>query len=95
MKILEIQPLENGTHNNRTTTLSFCPIGWAVIPEDLETPNFPFGKIEVEEIDSVMTVTKWIAGEIPQEEKKEIPVTKMEQLRADIDFLSAIMGVEL
>lgn len=41
------------------------PEGWAVIPESMDTPNFPFGDIEVEEIDGVMTVTKWIPGELP------------------------------
>lgn len=93
MRIIEIQVLLNGGHRNQTGNFKTIPNGWAVIPEDMETPNFPFGEIEVEEIDGVMTVTKWVAGEIPATPPK--PVTEMEQQRADIDYLAVMTGVEL
>lgn len=45
-----------------------CPDGWAVIPASMDTPNFPFGEVEVEEVNGVMTVTKWTPGEMPEPE---------------------------
>ena len=69
MTIVEIKERSNGSHRNETIlfgTLSSIPDGWAVIPENVETPNFPFGEVTVEEIDGVMTVTKWIAGREPK-----------------------------
>lgn len=73
MTIVEIKEQSNGSHRNELIlhgTLSSVPDGWAVIPETVGNPdnleNFPFGTIEVEEIDRVMTVTKWIAGREPK-----------------------------
>ena len=65
MQIIEIVTLENGAHNNQTYH-GVIPEGWAIIPDELETPNFPFGEAEAEEIDGVMTVTKWVAGVMPE-----------------------------
>ena len=65
MRIIEIKAQENGSHRNQTGTFSIIPKGFAVIPDDMEIPNFPFGEVEVEEINGVMTVTKWIKGEFP------------------------------
>ena len=65
MRIVEIVAQENGAHRNQNGGLTFVPFGWAKIPEDMETPNFPFGEVEVEEINGVMTVTKWTAGVVP------------------------------
>jgi hypothetical protein len=79
IRIIEIQALENGSHRNQTGELLAIPEGWAVIPDDMETPNFPFGEIEVEEIDGVMTVVKWVAGTLPEVEEPE-PLSKVEQL---------------
>ena len=66
-RIVEIAPLSNGAHRNQTYP-GFVPEGWAVIPEDMETENFPFGEVEVKEIDGVMTVTNWTPGEVPAPE---------------------------
>lgn len=66
MRIIEIQPLPNGAHRNQGGDNLFIPDGFAVIPDGIETPNFPFGEIEVEETDGVMTVTKWVAGMMPE-----------------------------
>lgn len=79
MKIVEIKSLENGGHRNQMGNIT-VPEGWAAIPDDMETPNFPFGNVEAEEIDGVMTVTKWVAREIPDTPETESPVSKTERL---------------
>ena len=73
MRIIEIVSQENGAHRNQSGGLSVVPAGWAVIPADMETPNFPFGEIKVEEINGVMTVTKWTAGTMPEPEPEQEP----------------------
>lgn len=93
MKIIEIITQENGSHRNQTGEFLTIPEGWAVVPDDLVIENFPFGEVEVEEIDEVMTVTSWTPGTIPEPEPE--PISEMERLRADIDFLSAMTGVDL
>ena len=80
MRKIEIKPLDNGAHRNQTGTFSVLPEGWAVIPDDMETPNLPFGEIEIEEIDGVMTVTKWTAGVMPETEEPENDMSKVDQL---------------
>lgn len=84
MRIVQIEKLENGAHCNQTIdTLSIVPKGWALIPEDMITENFPFGDITVEEIDGVPTVTSWVPGEIP-----EIPNPEKEPtVQDDIDTM--------
>ena len=49
MKIVEINALSNGAHRNQNGFTGSVPEGWAVIPDELETSNFPFGKIEIDE----------------------------------------------
>ena len=66
MRIIEIAPLDNGAHRNQNGGLSVVPEGWAVVPSDMECENFPFGDVEVSEINGVMTVTKWTPGVIPE-----------------------------
>ena len=124
MRIIEIKSLENGGHRNQTGHFKTVPEGWAVIPDDMETPNFPFGEVETkdediikvetitktetvdgkevkkrEEIEKVVgtrkVVTKWTAGVIPEAEEEETPVSAEEQLRADIDYIAIMTGVEL
>lgn len=100
MRIIQIKSLENGSHLNQEQegTFASIPEGFAVVPEDMDTPNYPFGEIEVEEINGIMTVTKWTAGAIPDVEetaKTEVPITAMEQLRADVDYIAVMTGVEL
>ena len=96
MRIIKIEPYENGAHdNNSSEHIKVVPEGWAKIPDDMETPNFPFGDIKVKKINGVMTVTEWIPRDIPEPEETEQPPTEMERLRADIDFIAAMTGVEL
>ena len=123
MRIIEIKALENGAHRNQTGNFLYYPEGWAAIPDDMETPNFPFGEIEttdedikvtetviktetvdgkevetIEKVEKVIgtrkVVTKWTAGTIPDAEE-ETPVSTEEQLRADIDYIAIMTGVEL
>ena len=68
MRIIEIAPLDNGAHRNQNGGMSVVPEGWAVIPENMECENFPFGEVEVAEVNGVMTVTKWTPGVMPEPE---------------------------
>ena len=96
MTIIEIIALSNGAHRNQAGTFSAIPDGWASIPDGMETPNFPFGEVEVAEINGVMTVTKWTPGEIPEPEPEPEPEpAELEQLRADVDYIAMETGVEL
>ena len=88
MKIIEINTLENGSHRNQTGNFTIIPEGWAVIPEEMELGNFPFGEIVVEEIEGTMTVTKWTPGIIPE------PVPEPEPEPTTEELLNIILGVE-
>nr|DAM99675.1 MAG TPA: hypothetical protein [Caudoviricetes sp.] len=72
MQILEIKKRPNGSHLNQTCHGELFE-GWALIPDDMELPNFPFGEVIAEEDKEtgMMTVTEWIPGELP--ETPEIP----------------------
>lgn len=58
-KIVEIQALNNGSHRNQIYHGNL-PEGWAIIPENLDCKNFPFGKIETKKINNLETVINWI-----------------------------------
>lgn len=69
MRIIEIAALSNGAHRNQTpNSLITVPDGWAVVPDHMNTPNFPFGDVVVEEVKGVMTVVEWIPGVMPEQE---------------------------
>ena len=89
MKIIEISAQENGAHRNQTGTFEPIPTGWAVIPEGMETENFPFGDVIAEEIDGVMTVTGWTPGTIPEVE----PMPEPEPEPTADDILNTLLGV--
>lgn len=83
MTIIEIAALSNGAHRNQTGNFSVIPDGWAVIHDGMETPNFPFGEVEVAKINGVMTVNKWTAGTIPEPEPEpELEPTTEERVAA-------------
>jgi hypothetical protein len=71
MRIIEIEKLDNGAHRNQSGCFKTIPEGWAVVPDGLETTNFPFGEIEIEETNGVMTVTKWTPTDVPEVEEIE------------------------
>ena len=95
MRIIEIAALENGAHRNQTGSFSVIPDGWAVIPGDLATENFPFGDVKATKVDGVMTVTKWTPGVVPEVAESPTLPTELEQLRADVDYIAMETGVEL
>ena len=73
MKIIEIECMNNGAHRNQTSNAVIpVPSGWAIFPDDMETPNFPFGEVVTEEINGVETVTSWTPGIIPGQTSAEI-----------------------
>lgn len=84
MRIIEIAPLDNGAHRNQSFN-GVLPDGWAVIPADMETENFPFGEVEVAEVNGVMTVTKWTPGVMPEPE----PIPEPEEEASVWDELDA------
>lgn len=86
MRIIEITALSNGAHRNQTSH-GVLPDGWAIVPDTLETANFPFGEIEVAEVNGVMTVTKWTPGVMPEPEPDPEPEPTTE------DILNAMLGV--
>ena len=88
MNMLEIKALDNGAHNNQTYH-GVLPDGWAVIPNGMTLENFPFGEVEAEEVNGVMTVTKWTAGVMP--EVPEVEETETEPTTEEI--LNAMLGV--
>jgi hypothetical protein len=84
MRIIEIDALPNGAHNNQYSfTAVEVPAGWAIIPDDMELPEtFPFVNVTA----SQGVVTKLTPGVVPPPE----PVTP--QPTAD-DILNALLGV--
>ena len=86
LRIVEIKALPNGAHRNQSHP-GFVPDGWAVVPADMETPNFPFGEVEIAEVDGVVTVTKWTAGVMPD----PAPVPEAEPTTAEL--LDTLLGV--
>lgn len=91
MRLIKIKASKSGGHFAYTIDhISKIPEGWAVIPDDMETPNFPYGEITVEEVDGVMVVTKWVATDKPvaEETPKEPSATEI------IDTLLGVTGNE-
>lgn len=91
MRIIEITALDNGAHRNQSGTFGTVPTGWAVIPDNMECENFPFGTVTVEVIDDVPTVITWVPGEIPEPE----PEPEVEKEPSANDVLNALLGVNV
>ena len=74
MKIIKIEVGPSGGHENQASNVwVVIPDELALVPDDMETENFPYGDIEVENIDGVLTVTRWTPGSLPEpEEDKQI-----------------------
>ena len=78
MKMIEITALDNGAHNNQTINVADpvqfpVPNGWAILPDSMETPNFPFGDITVDETQTPPVVTGWTPLPIPEPEPEPEP----------------------
>lgn len=80
MTIVKILKREDGGHSNQTMysmTPAIFPVpdGYCLVPDTmLPLENFPYGDLEAEEIDGVMTLTKWTAEELPPEPEPQPPV---------------------
>lgn len=99
MKMLKIAALPNGAHINQDYH-GKLPEGWAVVPADIEMlENFPFGEVEVEEIDGVPTVVKWTPGTLPEPdqgtEQTAEPAPTLDDRVATLETNSAEMAEAL
>lgn len=93
MTIIKIAPNENGGHDNQTTSARIpVPEGYALIPEEVGTPetleNYPFGKVTVEEIDGVPTVTSWTPLPVPEPD----PGPELETGYSAEEMIRALVG---
>ena len=97
MTMIEIAPLDNGAHRNQTGTFSTIPDGWAIIPDGMETPNFPFGEVTVDETKTTPVVTGWTAGTIPEPEPEPEPEPTTEEILLELaaDHEARICMMEL
>ena len=87
MKIIEVAALSNGAHRNQTIDAAIdIPEGWAVIPDDMETENFPFGEVVAENVDGVMSVAKWIPGEMPEPIPVEVKLSQLDIIEAQVTY---------
>ena len=92
MRIIKVESLPNGSHVNQTFNGSSVPNGYAIIPKEIDTPNFPFGDIEV--TDGI--VTKWTPLPIPEPEPiPPTPLTQEEKNTANIDYIAMMSGIDL
>ena len=89
MTIIEIATQSNGAHRNQTGSFASVPEGWAVIPDDMETHNFPFGDITVDETHTPPMVTGWTPLPI-QEPEKPTPA----QLREEVYNTQAVIPLD-
>lgn len=88
MRIIEIAALDNGAHRNQTGTFLAVLDGWAEIPDGMETPNFPFGEVTVDDTQTPSIVTKWTAGTIPEPEPEPDPQPTTEERVAALEAAS-------
>lgn len=86
MFMLEIIALDSGAHRNQTYN-GFLPEGWALVPDSLETENFPFGEVTVEDMDGRMVVATWKPLPMPE------PTPEPEKEPTTDEILNAMLGV--
>ena len=103
MNIIEIEALENGAHRNQNGFIGDIPDGWAVIPDGIELPNFPFGDIAVYETQTPPVVTSWTPLPVPDDPTSETDQptvedrltaleAEAEQAKADREALNILLG---
>ena len=81
MNIIEITAFDNGAHRNQQIDgVIPVPEGWAIVPDELECENFPFGNVTVEEKDGIPVVVAWKPLPIPEPEPVEYAPTMGERL---------------
>lgn len=88
MKIIEIAPLENFAHRNQECSGNICvPDGWAVLPSEINTANFPFGDVEVD-ASTPPRVISWTPRDIPETPGSDPEPTVEERLDTLEDALA-------
>ena len=92
MRIVKLSASKNGAHKNQTYN-GVVPEGWALLPDNVECENFPFGTPKTENVNGKTVVVEWTKGVVPEPEP-DVP-TELEKLRADVDFIAIMTGVEL
>ena len=86
MTMIEVTPFGNGAHRNQSGSAKAVPDGWAILPDDMETPNFPFGDITVDN-QTPPVVTSWTPLPIPEPEPAPEPEPTADEV------LNALLGV--
>ena len=95
MRLIEIVSLENGAHRNQECQLSVVPDGWAIIPNEMETPNFPFGNLTVDN-QNPPVVIDWEPLPIPILNLTEIKDSKITEIKQSCeDYIYAGTNVTL
>lgn len=103
MQIIEIESLENGAHRNQDGFIGEVPAGWAVIPDGMELPNFPFGDIAVDETQTPPVMTSWTPLPVQDDPTSETDhptvearltalEAEAEQAKADREALNILLG---
>lgn len=101
MLLIERKSLPNGSHRNQTCNFHHpfvIPEGWVRVPPALEAEAqsyLPFINLTFDpnNPNKLLSVSQ---GEIPIPELEPLPEpTETEKLRADIDYLAVLQGVEL
>ena len=96
MRLIKIEAASSGGHAYQTIDrISKIPNGWAVIPDDMETPNLPYGDMAVEEINGIMTVTSWAPGEVPDISHRVEPTAQDDTDAMIVDHELRITMLEL
>lgn len=86
MRIVEIVALDNGGHrNNSFHNGGSVPDGWAIVPETLSVPNFPFGILTVDEQTPPVVLT-WEPLPFPAPGPRVAPEPTL------ADILTALLG---
>lgn len=86
MRLIEITALDNGAHRNQTGSFTTVPDGWAVIPDTLDTPNFPFGDVTVDD-STPPVVQTWTPLPIPEPEPEPEPKpTQLDRIEAQATY---------
>lgn len=81
MRIIRIKTNKIGGHSCMTVpNLTQLPVGWAVLPDNIETPNFPYGNITVKTRCGVPTVIGWTPKRIPKREPVPDPEPTADEL---------------
>lgn len=91
MKIIKIEPYDNGAHANQQSSSTFpVPDGYALIPDDMPIPDtFPFVDITVAGSDPPVVTSMTPRVVPPEPEPAPEPINELEQLRTEVATLQA------